>query len=242
MRVAQMLKPGQYVNLGMGIPTKVVQLHQPEIGHLHARRERPAGLWPGADRRRVPLVLLQRRRASPSRCCPARPSSTASRPSRWPAAATSTSSSWAACRSQRTATWRTGGRPTWRRAAWAAPWTSAPTCRSSSSSMEHVTREGELKILNKCEYPLTAARLRHQDRHRPGADRCHAGRPGPARAGPRHHRRVRPGAHRTEADNCPRLQRDGVLDAARPGWSRDEDKTWRGLWPSSARRNRTRSA
>ena len=37
LRVAQMLKPGQYVNLGMGIPVKVSNFISPESGiMLHA--------------------------------------------------------------------------------------------------------------------------------------------------------------------------------------------------------------
>jgi 3-oxoacid CoA-transferase len=156
LRVAKLLKPGQYVNLGMGIPTKVSNFIRPESGViLHSENgflgygpepSEEEYRWNYYNAQGVPVTAL-------------------------PGAAVFDSfAAFTMARGGHLDVVVLGGlqvSETGDLANWWAPYMAAggmggamDLCTDVSElivAMEHVTRDGEPKILGKCTYPLTAA-------------------------------------------------------------------------------------
>lgn len=157
LRVAQMLKPGQYVNLGMGIPTKVSNFISPESGiQLHAENgllgygpepDEDAYRWYYYNAQGQPVTML-------------------------PGSAIFDSfAAFTMARGGHLDVVVLGGLQVSAGgdlANWWAPYMAAggmggamDLCANVPELivvMDHVTREGGLKILDQCDYPLTAAR------------------------------------------------------------------------------------
>jgi 3-oxoacid CoA-transferase len=155
LRVANMLQPGQYVNLGMGIPTMVANFIQPEMGvTLHAENgflgygPRPTEdeyRWYHYNAQGQPVTVL-------------------------PGASVFDSvHAFTMARGGHLDVVVLGGlqvSPRGDLANWWAPYMAAGGMGGAMDLctdvpevivvMEHVTRDGDLKILNECEYPLTA--------------------------------------------------------------------------------------
>jgi 3-oxoacid CoA-transferase len=157
MRVAQMLKPGQYVNLGMGIPVKVSNFIRPESGIiLHAENGLLGyGPEPTEDEYKwyyynavgQPVTML--------------PGSSIF----------GSFEAFTMARGGHLDVVILGGLQVSEKgdlANWWAPYMAAGGMGGAMDLctdvpelvvvMEHLTREGGLKILNECSYPLTAAR------------------------------------------------------------------------------------
>jgi 3-oxoacid CoA-transferase len=154
LRVAQLLKPGQYVNLGMGLPTKVSNFIEPgvllhaENGFLGYGPEPPEEeyAWHYYNAQGQPVTAL-------------------------PGAAVFDSfSAFTMARGGHLDVVVLGGlqvSATGDLANWWAPYMAAGGMGGAMDlctdvpelivAMEHVTREGDKKILEKCSYPLTAA-------------------------------------------------------------------------------------
>jgi 3-oxoacid CoA-transferase len=154
LRVANMLKPGQYVNLGMGIPTKVGNFIRPDSGvHLHAENgflnygpepSEEEYRWDYYNAQGVPVTAL-------------------------PGAAIFDSfAAFTMARGGHLDVVVLGGLQVSAGgdlANWWAPYMAAGGMGGAMDlctdvpelivAMEHVTRDGEPKILNECNYPLT---------------------------------------------------------------------------------------
>ena len=156
MRVAQMLQPGQYVNLGMGIPTKVANFIGPESGILmHAENGLLGyGPEPTEDEFRWYYYNAQ---GQPVTMLPG-------------SAIFDSFAAFTMARGGHLDVVVLGGLQVSEKgdlANWWAPYMAAGGMGGAMDLctdvpelivvMDHVTREGELKILDKCEYPLTAA-------------------------------------------------------------------------------------
>jgi 3-oxoacid CoA-transferase len=156
LRVSQLLKPGQYVNLGMGLPTKVANFIRAESGvHLHAENgflnygPEPAEeeyLWHYYNAQGQPVTAL-------------------------PGAAIFDSfAAFTMARGGHLDVVVLGGLQVAENgdlANWWAPYMAAGGMGGAMDlctdvpelivAMEHTTRDGEAKILEKCTYPLTGA-------------------------------------------------------------------------------------
>ncbi len=156
MRVAQMLQPGQYVNLGMGIPTKVANFISPESGIImHAENGLLGyGPEPTEDEYRWYYYNAQ---GQPVTMLPG-------------SAIFDSFAAFTMARGGHLDVVVLGGLQVSEKgdlANWWAPYMAAGGMGGAMDLctdvpelivvMDHVTREGELKILDKCEYPLTAA-------------------------------------------------------------------------------------
>jgi 3-oxoacid CoA-transferase len=156
MRVAQMLQPGQYVNLGMGIPTKVANFISPESGILmHAENGLLGyGPEPTEDEYRWYYYNAQ---GQPVTMLPG-------------SAIFDSFAAFTMARGGHLDVVVLGGLQVSEKgdlANWWAPYMAAGGMGGAMDLctdvpelivvMDHVTREGDLKILDKCEYPLTAA-------------------------------------------------------------------------------------
>ncbi|HEU0072373.1 MAG TPA: 3-oxoacid CoA-transferase subunit B [Dehalococcoidia bacterium] len=156
MRVAQMLQPGQYVNLGMGIPTKVANFISPESGILmHAENGLLGyGPEPSEDEYRWYYYNAQ---GQPVTMLPG-------------SAIFDSFAAFTMARGGHLDVVVLGGLQVSEKgdlANWWAPYMAAGGMGGAMDLctdvpelivvMDHVTREGDLKILDKCEYPLTAA-------------------------------------------------------------------------------------
>jgi len=154
LKVATMLKPGQYVNLGMGIPTKVGNFIRPDSGvHLHAENgllnygpepSEEEYRWDYYNAQGVPVTAL-------------------------PGAAIFDSfAAFTMARGGHLDVVVLGGLQVSAGgdlANWWAPYMAAGGMGGAMDlctdvpelivAMEHVTRDGEPKILNECNYPLT---------------------------------------------------------------------------------------
>jgi 3-oxoacid CoA-transferase len=157
MRVAQMLQPGQYVNLGMGIPTKVANFISPESGIImHAENGLLGyGPEPTEDEYRWYYYNAQ---GQPVTMLPG-------------SAIFDSFAAFTMARGGHLDVVVLGGLQVSAGgdlANWWAPYMAAggmggamDLCTDVAELivvMDHVTREGDLKILDACEYPLTAAR------------------------------------------------------------------------------------
>ncbi len=156
MRVAQMLQPGQYVNLGMGIPTKVANFISPESGIImHAENGLLGyGPEPTEDEYRWYYYNAQ---GQPVTMLPG-------------SAIFDSFAAFTMARGGHLDVVVLGGLQVSEKgdlANWWAPYMAAGGMGGAMDLctdvpelivvMDHVTREGELKILDNCEYPLTAA-------------------------------------------------------------------------------------
>jgi 3-oxoacid CoA-transferase len=156
LRVAQLLKPGQYVNLGMGVPTKVSNFISPESGVLlHAENGFLGyGPEPGEDEF---LWYYYNAQGQPVTAMPG-------------AAVFDSFSAFTMARGGHLDVVVLGGlqvSATGDLANWWAPYMAAGGMGGAMDlctdvpelivAMDHTTREGEKKILEKCTYPLTAA-------------------------------------------------------------------------------------
>jgi 3-oxoacid CoA-transferase len=154
LRVAQMLKPGQYVNLGMGIPTKVSNFIRPDSGvHLHAENGfLNYGPEPTEDEYRWYFYNAQ---GVPVTALPG-------------AAIFDSFAAFTMARGGHLDVVVLGGLQVSEKgdlANWWAPYMAAGGMGGAMDlctdvpelivAMEHVTREGEAKILKECNYPLT---------------------------------------------------------------------------------------
>jgi 3-oxoacid CoA-transferase len=157
LRVAQMLKPGQYVNLGMGIPVRVADHIRPDSGViLHAENGLLGyGPPPGEDNHKWYYYNAQ---GEPVTVLPG-------------SAIFDSFSAFTMARGGHLDVVVLGGLQVSVNgdlANWWAPYMAAggmggamDLCANVPELivvMEHTTREGEPKILNECNYPLTAAR------------------------------------------------------------------------------------
>ena len=156
MRVAQMLQPGQYVNLGMGIPTMVANFISPESGIImHAENGLLGyGPEPSEDEFRWYYYNAQ---GQPVTMLPG-------------SAIFDSFAAFTMARGGHLDVVVLGGLQVSAGgdlANWWAPYMAAGGMGGAMDLctdvpelivvMDHVTREGELKILDKCDYPLTAA-------------------------------------------------------------------------------------
>jgi 3-oxoacid CoA-transferase len=157
LRVAQMLKPGQYVNLGMGIPVRVADHIRPDSGViLHAENGLLGyGPPPGEDNHKWYYYNAQ---GEPVTVLPG-------------SAIFDSFAAFTMARGGHLDVVVLGGLQVSVNgdlANWWAPYMAAggmggamDLCANVPELiivMEHTTREGEPKILNECNYPLTAAR------------------------------------------------------------------------------------
>ena len=156
LRVAQMLQPGQYVNLGMGIPTKVANFISLESGIImHAENGLLGyGPEPTEDEYRWYYYNAQ---GQPVTMLPG-------------SAIFDSFAAFTMARGGHLDVVVLGGLQVSEQgdlANWWAPYMAAGGMGGAMDLctdvpelivvMDHVTREGELKVLDKCEYPLTAA-------------------------------------------------------------------------------------
>jgi 3-oxoacid CoA-transferase len=156
LRVAQMLKPGQYVNLGMGIPTKVANFISPESGiRMHAENGLLGyGPEPSEEEFRWYYYNAQ---GQPVTMLPG-------------SAIFDSFAAFTMARGGHLDVVVLGGLQVSVNgdlANWWAPYMAAggmggamDLCTNVPELivvMDHVTREGEMKILDKCSYELTAA-------------------------------------------------------------------------------------
>jgi 3-oxoacid CoA-transferase len=156
-RVARLLAPGEYVNLGLGLPTLVSSALEPADGVvLHSENGMLGFRTAGRGRRRGPRLPTT---PAASWCGSTRApaTSTARAPSRWRGAGGSPPSCSAAFRCRRRAISPTG---TCRHGRRRHRWCHGPGRGRGTVVvvMFHLTREGEPKLVERCTYPLTAAR------------------------------------------------------------------------------------
>ena len=156
MRVAQMLKPGQYVNLGMGIPTKVSNFIDRDSGIMMHAENGLVGYGPEPTEEEYRWYYYNAQ-GQPITMLPG----SAIFDSLW---------AFTMARGGHLDVVVLGGLQVsvgGDLANWWAPYMAAGGMGGAMDlctdvpelivAMEHVTREGEPKILNKCTYPLTAA-------------------------------------------------------------------------------------
>jgi len=156
MRVAQMLQPGQYVNLGMGIPTKVANFISPESGILMHAENGLLGYGPEPTEEEYRWYYYNAQ-GQPVTMLPG-------------SAIFDSFAAFTMARGGHLDVVVLGGLQVSEKgdlANWWAPYMAAggmggamdlcTDVRELIVVMDHVTREGELKVLDKCEYPLTAA-------------------------------------------------------------------------------------
>jgi 3-oxoacid CoA-transferase len=156
-RVAQMLKPGQYVNLGMGIPTRVANFIEADSGVILHAENGLLGYGPEPDESEL-LWYYYNAQGQPVSVLPG-------------SAVFDSFSAFTMARGGHLDVVVLGGlqvSPNGDLANWWAPHMAAggmggamDLCTNVPELivvMDHTTREGDLKILNACSYPLTAAR------------------------------------------------------------------------------------
>jgi 3-oxoacid CoA-transferase len=156
MRVAQMLQPGQYVNLGMGIPTKVANFISPESGILMHAENGLLGYGPEPTEEEFRWYYYNAQ-GQPVTMLPG-------------SAIFDSFAAFTMARGGHLDVVVLGGLQVSEKgdlANWWAPYMAAGGMGGAMDLctdvpelivvMDHVTRDGELKILDKCEYPLTAA-------------------------------------------------------------------------------------
>lgn len=156
MRVAQMLQPGQYVNLGMGIPTKVANFISPESGILMHAENGLLGYGPEPTEEEYRWYYYNAQ-GQPVTMLPG-------------SAIFDSFAAFTMARGGHLDVVVLGGLQVSAKgdlANWWAPYMAAGGMGGAMDLctdvpelivvMDHVTRDGELKILDKCEYPLTGA-------------------------------------------------------------------------------------
>ena len=154
LRVAQLLKPGQYVNLGMGIPVKVANFIRPETGVILHAENGLLGYGPEPTEEEYRWFYYNAQ-GQPVTALPG-------------AAIFDSFAAFTMARGGHLDVVVLGGLQvsvTGDLANWWAPYMAAggmggamDLCTDVEDLivvMEHVTREGEMKVLNECSYPLT---------------------------------------------------------------------------------------
>jgi 3-oxoacid CoA-transferase len=157
LRVAKLLQPGQYVNLGMGIPTKVSNFIRGESGVMLHAENGFLGYGPEPDEDHYKWYYYN----AQGQAVTAPPG----------AAVFDSFAAFTMARGGHLDVVVLGGLQVSEKgdlANWWAPYMAAggmggamDLCTNVPElivAMEHVTREGEAKILHECSYPLTAAR------------------------------------------------------------------------------------
>ena len=156
LRVAQLLKPGQYVNLGMGLPTKVSNFIRPDSGVLLHAENGLLGYGPEPTDEEYHWYYYNAQ-GQPVTALPG-------------AAVFDSFAAFTMARGGHLDVVVLGGLQVGANgdlANWWAPYMAAGGMGGAMDlctdvpelivAMEHVTRDGEPKILEKCSYPLTAA-------------------------------------------------------------------------------------
>jgi 3-oxoacid CoA-transferase len=157
LRVSQMLQPGQYVNLGMGIPTKVANFISPESGILMHAENGLLGYGPEPTEEEYRWYYYNAQ-GQPVTMLPG-------------SAIFDSFAAFTMARGGHLDVVVLGGLQVsvdGDLANWWAPYMAAGGMGGAMDLctdvpelivvMDHVTRDGELKILDKCEYPLTGSR------------------------------------------------------------------------------------
>ena len=209
MRASLLLKPGQYVNLGMGIPTKVANYITAESGvMLHAENGILGyGPQPTEDEFQWQYFNAQ---GQPVTVLPG-------------GAVFDSFGAFTMARGGHLDVVILGGLQVSANgdlANWWAPHMAAggmggamDLCTNVPELiviMDHTTREGEKKLLNECTYPLTAPRCVTKIVTDLAYIEVKDGQHDPARAGARSERGLRPGADRASAGDRPGSTRDVV--------------------------------
>jgi len=156
LRVAQLLKPGQYVNLGMGIPTRVANFISPESGIVMHAENGLLGYGPEPSEEDYKWYYYNAQ-GQPVTMLPG-------------SAIFDSFAAFTMARGGHLDVVVLGGLQVSAKgdlANWWAPYMAAGGMGGAMDLctdvpdlivvMDHVTREGDLKILDACDYPLTAA-------------------------------------------------------------------------------------